>query len=321
MDSFKKIVEAFSGMQGRYIAKAAGVRDWRLRTVDLNGVELMMGSEGAGSVYSGRASGERYHLRLVLGDSYGVTVNGVDFGCRNIAWIAPGKSLLISADKPLRWLNISASAEVVARWAESHSAEFDLRLLDGNFQQHASRSPLPLVALARRLFKAEKHSAKQLHTPEAERAARTEVMDAVFGTLLPLARAQEPNRRGMNHMTLLNRALALFESRGEDAVRTGDLCAATGVSERTLRNLFHEYLGMSPHRYLMMRRLHSIQSGISRAVPGDTITKICAQHGVWDFGRFSRQYLKQFGELPSRSLHSARSSIGSEAMAFTGDAR
>jgi AraC family transcriptional regulator, ethanolamine operon transcriptional activator len=322
MDAFQKSVAVFSGMQGRYIAKTARVRGWRLRTVDLNGIEIVMGSEGAGSVYSGRASCERFHIWLVLGNGYGVTLNGADFGSRHIAWIGPGKPLVISADKPLRWLNIAISADVVARWAELHADEFDMRLLDGNVQQRASQSPLSLIVLARRLFHVDEQSAEHLHTPEAERAARAELMDTVLRTLLPLARGEEVNRRGMCHMKLLDRALELFELHGEDVVRIEDLCAATGVSERTLRNLFHKYLGMSPHRYMMMRRLDSIRSGICRAVPGDTITRICAQYGVWDFGRFSSQYRAYFGELPSRSMHFARNSQRSELLsAAAGDAR
>jgi AraC family ethanolamine operon transcriptional activator len=177
------------------------------------------------------------------------------------------------------------------------------------------------MSLVRQLFLAENRHPERLHLPRAEHTARTQVLDAIFGTLLPVARGRDPLRRSMNHMKLLNNALDLLESHRGDVVRTEHLCLVTGVSERTLRNLFHKYLGMSPHRYLMMLRLHSIRSRIYRAVPGDTITTICAQHGVWDFGRFSRQYLVQFGELPSRSLHSARGSTRAQAMAFAGDAR
>jgi len=147
-----------------------------------------------------------------------------------------------------------------------------------------------------------------------------EVCSSLASTLSPVARGRDPLRRSVNHIKLLNNALDLLESHRGDVVRIGHLCLATGVSERTLRNLFHKYLGMSPHRYLMLRRLHAIRSRIRRAVPGDTITRICAQHGVWDFGRFSRQYRVQFGELPSRSLHSARGSLRSETIAYIGDA-
>ena len=258
---------------------------------------------------------------MVLGDGYRVTLDGIDFDSRTIAWIAPGKSLVAGCEKPPRWLRISIAAGLILKWAAVHQDNFDLRLLERNFTHRPSRSPVALMALVRRLFRTTNRHSERLHPLEAELTARTQVLDAIFGTLLPVARGRDPLRRSMNHMKLLNNALDWLESHRDEVVRTEHLCNATGVSERTLRNLFHKYLGMSPHRYLMMRRLHSIRSRIRRAVPGDTITRICAQHGVWDFGRFSRQYLLQFGELPSRSLHSARESLRSEAMAFMGDAR
>jgi AraC family ethanolamine operon transcriptional activator len=246
----------------------------------------------------------------VLGDGYGVTVDGVDFDCRSVAWISPGKSFLTRSKKPPRWLHISVASDLIAGWAALHH-EFDARLLDRNWQYRPSSSPVALIALVRRLFHAQNRDATRLSSPQSQSDARTQVLDAVFGTLLPVALSRDPVERRVKHVKLLNDALDWLESHRGDVVHTDQLCVATRVSERTLRNLFHKYLGISPHRFLMMRRLHSIRSRIRRAVPGDTITRICAQHGVWDFGRFSRQYRLLFGELPSRSLHCARESLRS----------
>ncbi|MNR23966.1 Transcriptional activator FeaR [compost metagenome] len=73
-----------------------------------------------------------------------------------------------------------------------------------------------------------------------------------------------------------------------------------------MRNVFNEYLGMSPHRYLMIRRLHGIRDAIRHAGPDDTITSICARFGVWDFGRFANLYRQYFGMLPAQSLKTAK---------------
>jgi len=45
------------------------------------------------------------------------------------------------------------------------------------------------------------------------------------------------------------------------------------------------------------------RAAIRRAAPGETLTDICARFGVWDFGRFARQYRECFGVLPSQSLY------------------
>jgi AraC family ethanolamine operon transcriptional activator len=304
-----QLVESPSGLQRRTIPRTAQVRERRLRTLDLDGILLTLESGGAAGACSTLASSDLFRFCLVLGDGYGVTVDGAEFDCRSIAWVAPGKSLLTRSEKPSRWLNIAVAADLVLKWAALHQDTFDMRLLDRTWQHRPSLSPVALIELVRRLFRKEIRDPGRLHSPEAQTAARAELLSVLFGKLLAVEGAGDTLQRTVNHVKLLNTALDWVESHRGDVVHTKHLCVATRVSERTLRNLFHKYLGMSPHRYLMMRRLHSIRSRIRRAVPGDTITRICAQHGVWDFGRFSRQYLVQFGELPSRSLHSARESL------------
>jgi AraC family transcriptional regulator, ethanolamine operon transcriptional activator len=112
----------------------------------------------------------------------------------------------------------------------------------------------------------------------------------------------EETRRGLNHRRILDRALGLLELQQSKPVCMQDLCAAACASERTVRNVFNDYLGMSPHRYVMLRRLHAIRSALHQSEPGDSVTNICARFGVWDTGRFAKQYRAQFGELPSQSL-------------------
>lgn len=105
---------------------------------------------------------------------------------------------------------------------------------------------------------------------------------------------------------ILQHALALVHGVTDAPLHLADLCKACSTSERTLRNLFTRHLGMSPHRYLMLHRLHVIRGAILKAGVGETLTDICARHGVWDFGRFAAQYQRQFGELPSQSLRQRR---------------
>ncbi len=106
----------------------------------------------------------------------------------------------------------------------------------------------------------------------------------------------------MDHSRVLRIALELIDSMSDRPLFTEDLCAATGASERTLRNVFKSHLGTSPHQYLMGHRLRAIHAALKHAPPGETVTHICARFGVWDFGRFARQYRACFGMLPSQAL-------------------
>ena len=138
--------------------------------------------------------------------------------------------------------------------------------------------------------------------PAVENAARAEILDATLRTLLPVKSDRAVGRPAIRRAQVLDRALGLMRSMGDEQVYTEDLCRAAGVSERTLRNVFYEHFGIAPHRYLMIARLNRVRAAIREAGPGDTISSICADAGIWDFGRFAHQYRELFGVLPSQHL-------------------
>ena len=85
-----------------------------------------------------------------------------------------------------------------------------------------------------------------------------------------------------------------------------EVCAAIGVSERTLRLHCLEHLGLSPHRYLLLRRMNQARRALAEANPtGTTVTAVATEFGFWELGRFSVAYRNLFGEPPSVTLHRA----------------
>jgi AraC-like DNA-binding protein len=104
------------------------------------------------------------------------------------------------------------------------------------------------------------------------------------------------------------RVVALFEdflaARRYEPAYLAEICAAIGVSERTLRTCCREHLGMGPIHYLWLRRMHLAQRALLLADPAaTTVTQIATDFGFWELGRFSVEYRALFGESPSASLH------------------
>jgi AraC-like DNA-binding protein len=105
------------------------------------------------------------------------------------------------------------------------------------------------------------------------------------------------------HAKIVNRFLEFLETRPDDPVYLTEICAAIGVSERTLRTCCREILGVGPMRYLWLRRMHLARQALLHADASDaTVTEVATAHGFWELGRFSVEYRCLFGESPSESL-------------------
>jgi AraC-like DNA-binding protein len=97
----------------------------------------------------------------------------------------------------------------------------------------------------------------------------------------------------------------LLEEYPDRAIFMPEVCAAAGVSGRTLRNYCEEYLGMGPQKYLWLRRMHLARRELTVADPAvATVTRIALDHGFGELGRFAVQYRRLFGESPSITLRS-----------------
>src|SRR5262249_14704185 len=102
---------------------------------------------------------------------------------------------------------------------------------------------------------------------------------------------------------LIARTLQLVEAHRDQPLLLTQLCSELAVSERTLRNVFQEYFGVGPIRFLKLRQLREINAALSQADPSrETVTHLAGGFGVWDFSLFARNYKRLYGESPSETL-------------------
>lgn len=141
--------------------------------------------------------------------------------------------------------------------------------------------------------------------PEVARAIEQDLIYALVTCLTAGAHRQHvtPRHRRAHIMRQFEEAMAAQSDRFADLP---DLCRAIGVPERTLRACCAEFLGMSPIRYLRLRRLGMVRAALRHADPATAnVSDIARRHGFLQLGRFAAQYRAVFGEAPSITLQRA----------------
>jgi AraC family ethanolamine operon transcriptional activator len=140
--------------------------------------------------------------------------------------------------------------------------------------------------------------AMQIELLEAFAAAaadRLEVATPANGSTAGLCRAAVRRADDLMHATL-DRPLSMAE-----------LCRATGISERGLRQGFRDHLGTTPTAHHRTIRLLAAHRSLAQPEHGSArVVDVAFTHGFWHIGRFARYYREQFGELPSETLAVSR---------------
>jgi AraC-like DNA-binding protein len=116
--------------------------------------------------------------------------------------------------------------------------------------------------------------------------------------------AEEERASGRRHRDILARFEDLLVA--EPSAGTAEICAALGVSQRSLRECCKEHLGMGPSRYRYLCAMQQVRCAL-RSASSDTtkVSGVAARYGFRGLGRFATRYRALYGELPSATLRRA----------------
>jgi AraC-like DNA-binding protein len=169
----------------------------------------------------------------------------------------------------------------------------------------------PLPALMSRLLNLHKAATDLAATapdilahPEVARVMEQELIRAMVACLAD-PETEERYRSCRQRLTIMRRFEEMLRARGDEPLYITDVCAEIGVAERTLRWHCMEQLGISPKRYLWIRRMNLARRALTRAdVTTTTVTDIANNYGFGELGRFAVSYRNLFGDSPSATLRS-----------------
>ena len=86
-------------------------------------------------------------------------------------------------------------------------------------------------------------------------------------------------------------------------VSVEELASVSRVSKRTLYNLFAKYRSITPMSYIKQKKLSEVRRLLQTKEGAiRNVTEVAMDYGFIHLGRFSGDYKKTFGELPSETL-------------------
>ena len=282
-------------------------RLWRLNWVDVDGLNVQSGMEGCGNISEGQAMPGGYLFFLPLSVTCEYRANGKLINGNALAVLEPESTFCIRAERGHNWASVFVPTERLARTGAGPKSE--------SGPPHADAPQCRVIACGGELAGMFGSAARQVITaaacapsfkasPAAEATADrlTRIASLILSPDVGRCQTQK-GRRPYARQDIIERCHDLLMARVNRPVRSSELVAAAGVSEKTLQTIFKEYFGVGPHRYLQLRQLFSVRRALKSMDPAHSrVSDALVNHGVWEFGRFSGRYRQLFAESPSQTL-------------------
>ena len=274
--------------------------NWVMTQLVVNTLSIQWGRAGSSVVVEGAATPGGVSIFLPTRSPLGVSGNGHRLDESSLMINQTGDEFCIANDSSRPWFSVYVP---YAALAADGAATPSLASLHGFVQVPFPRIQRFRVVIGQ-LGEAVQRAVTDFESTVAQRAAEQKLVPEIRN-LLAVSHGVEPTlgRHAVPRGQIVRRSMDFVHEHEGEYLSVEQLATAAGVSERTLRDAFQHYFGLAPVRYLNRRTLHQVRDALKDADPSvATVTNIAAQFGVWQLGRFARDYRLIFDELPSDTL-------------------
>jgi AraC family ethanolamine operon transcriptional activator len=281
-------------------------RLWTINQVNIQGIDVQLGLVGSGNLIEGQSWQNGTLIYFPLSPRVAYRANGIALDKNEFMVLEPGCEFCLSTKFAHDWCSVflptgfvrgddplgPSSASPVSEMARCRVAPANRQLM-ARFNY-----------VVNQVMMASANSSDFENSPAAKSAAveLKEVASLVLREVQTI-KSDRLGRPATSRTRIIHSCKDLIEARAGTLVRVEELAAKAGVSERTLRQVFYDYFGIGPLRYLQLRQLHQVKRALNEADPeAIRVSNVLTKHGVWEFGRFASRYRRLFGELPSQTL-------------------
>jgi AraC-like DNA-binding protein len=248
----------------------------------------------------------RVFITFGAGSGHLPMCRGAQLQAGEIILHSPGERLHQTTSGPAVWNVIAMEPAQLENYGRALSGKPFVLPSAGSVARPALRDASRLARLHAQACRLAETKPKILAHPEVARGIEQGLIHALV-TCLATPRIQPYAPAKRHHArTMVQLEEVLAEDLGRP-LHMAELCDLIGVTDRALRSCCVEFLGISPSRYVLLRRLKEVRIALRAADPhkGD-FAALARERGFTDLGRFVTAYQEVFGESPSTTLYRAQ---------------
>jgi len=303
----EQVIHAQGGVFCQVVPAGPGPFEAALHAIRMGDVTLNLGQVSPCMALL-RTAPDRALLQLPLEGAESLTLNTVPYRPGMVGTYAGGADLLRAGSRPNSFATLVLPSDSVEKLLEP-TAESRL-LQPGGFallQAHPT-----FWDQAKRIIIAARATASTIPDVFDAEQSRFALRDALLRAAQDLVSPEPDAKICMPRGTQAWRRIVL---RADDYIRTHldrpiyseELCNVLAVSASTLADAFRASFGVSPHRFLKLRRMSMVRAALRPYEgPMPLVKSVALAHGFWHLGQFSHDYRATFGETPSDTLTRAR---------------
>ncbi len=140
---------------------------------------------------------------------------------------------------------------------------------------------------------------------QVQRICKSAVLATSVSAIRSSKPVDEPSRCFRSRSHLVREIIDWAMSRQDDPPSIAEICLRFNVGRRVLNYSFAEVVGSSPLNYLRSMRLNGARRDLRKQGQTISIQDVAGRWGFSHLPRFSAEYRKLFGELPSETRQQA----------------